>query len=172
MKPIIRIDHQVQLYSQPTDVSCWSAATTMLFGNRSSIGPGGARISRRGGLRDNYQNIAAFARAHRLTVHAPQSWHVHRLIELLRNGPVVMMGYRPTGHAVVIGGLESDGTPERTYLKIFDPWPVGTGLIRTRMPYHVMMRKYPMTTRYMLQRPNAVRYHTLTANMFSGHMRN
>ena len=144
----------------------------MLFGNRMSIGQGRARLGIEGGLRGNYQNVAAFARAHRLTIHAPQSWHVHRLIELLRNGPVVMMGYRPTGHAVVIGGLESDGTPERTYLKIFDPWPVSSGQIRTRMPYHDMMRKYPRTTRYMLQRPDALRTHVFTANTFSGSFNN
>ncbi|NND94068.1 MAG: hypothetical protein HKN45_04335 [Flavobacteriales bacterium] len=168
MKPIITIDHRVQLFAQPTDMTCWSAATTMLFGNRMSVGAGGARLSRRGGLNGSYQNIGAFARAHGLTIHAPQSWHVHRLIELLRNGPVVMMGHRPTGHAVVIGAVESDGTPERTYLKIFDPWPVNSGLIRRRMPYDVMMRKYPMTTRYMLQRPGAVRSHSFSENLFSG----
>ena len=172
MKPIIRIDHQVQLHAQPSGMSCWSAATTMLFGNRMSIGAAGARTSRRGGLKDSYQNIGAFARAHNLTVHAPQTWSTHRLIELLRNGPVVMMGYRPNGHAVVIGGLESDGTPERTYLKIYDPWPVGTGTIRSRMPYDVMMRKYPRTTKYMLQRPDAVRTRLFTANIFSGRLNN
>jgi hypothetical protein len=46
----VDISKSVKLFPQPTNMSCWSAAATMLFGNMS-VGAGGASLGPEGGLR-------------------------------------------------------------------------------------------------------------------------
>jgi hypothetical protein len=163
MSQTIRINHYVQLVPQPNNVTCWSAATSMVLGSRSSIGAGSAATTPRGALIAKFPNVASFARGHGLTMYGPQTWSIEGLISLLKRGPVVMMGNRPTGHAVVIAGIRSDGTAEHTYLTIYDPWPVGRGRVSSGVSYVRMMRRFPLTTRYMLQRSRGVRYRTIRA---------
>ncbi|MBK6899931.1 MAG: hypothetical protein IPH09_11900 [bacterium] len=83
----INISHWVTLFPQPTSMTCWSAAATMLFGDRS-VGPGRARTAPSGGLRSDFGNIHTFAMSHGLTMHAPQCWTVDGLADLLRRGPL------------------------------------------------------------------------------------
>ena len=51
---IIEHDHRarVQMYAQPNNMSCWSAAATMMTGNVMSVGPGGARTAPAGTFAD------------------------------------------------------------------------------------------------------------------------
>ena len=110
----INIQYPVKLFGQPTDMTCWSAATTMLFGTLFSAGPGSASLSPTGGLKADVNNIQAFAQSYNLRLYYPQSWTVEGLIELLRRGPVALMGPIPSLHAVVIGGIRGDGTAGST----------------------------------------------------------
>ena len=144
------IQHRITLFGQPTNMTCWSAATTMLFGDRS-IGSGTASVGSSGGLNSNYNNMVLFATAHNLTLHAPQSWTVQGLTNLLQRGPFVMAGRVPSGHAFVIAGINTDGTPLGTVLTIYDPWPPNTGKKYTVI-YSQFMNKYPMASMYVLQR--------------------
>jgi len=147
----INVQHPVLLYAQPTDMTCWSAATTMLFGTTFSAGPGTAGLSDTGGLSASLPNIQAFAHSYSLRLHAPQSWTVAGIIELLRRGPVAMMGALPSLHAVVLGGVAGDGTPQGTLLTIYDPWPPNVGR-KYQMSYGTLMRQFPMATMYLLHR--------------------
>lgn len=141
-----RISHQVTLFPQPTDMTCWSAAVTMLFGDRS-VGPGSGTLGPTGGLEGH--SVPAFAASHGLTVYYPQSWAVQGLVQLLRRGPVAMLGNMPSGHAVVIGGIATDGTPQGTELTIYDPWRGGKVI---KVNYNKLMQTFPAATTYMLQR--------------------
>ena len=147
----IDIRHVVTLYPQPTSMTCWSAAATMLFGDRC-VGAGSAVTGPTGGLSTSFQNIQAFADSHGLILHAPQTWTVEGLADLLRGGPLWVGGWVPTGHAYVIAAMKGDGTPGETYITIYDPWPPGVGQIR-RVAYGNWIATYPMATAYILQRP-------------------
>ena len=145
----INIAHKVRLFPQPTDTSCWSAAATMLYGDRS-VGPGPA-ATEDGGLVNTHSNLHSFASAHGLKMHAPQSWTVEGITEFLRRGPVWVGGMVPSGHAYVIGAIQGDGTDEKTYITIYDPWPPRFGAVRIES-YGNWMRSFPMATMYILQR--------------------
>ncbi|MEZ4959585.1 MAG: papain-like cysteine protease family protein [Saprospiraceae bacterium] len=149
--PKTSINHIVTLFPQPTDMTCWSAATTMLFGDRS-IGAGSAQAGENGGLKSDFDNIQVFAQAHGLTMYAPQSWSVEGLIRLLRRGPFVMMGRMPNAHAVVVAGIQSDGSAAGTYLTIYDPWPPNVGKIQRGLRYDQLMQQFPLVSMYVLQR--------------------
>jgi len=144
------IQHRITIFGQPTNMTCWSAALTMLFGNRFSAGPGQASTASNGGLNPSFTNVQALARSYNLKMYAPQSWTVQGLVALLKNGPVVMMGYIPSGHAVVLGGIVSDGTANGTTLTVYDPWPPNVGSSYSAN-YLQMMTRFPMATTYLLQ---------------------
>lgn len=154
----IDIEHFVTLFPQPTNMTCWSAAATMLFGNMS-VGPGGAVITPSGGLGSAHANVEAFARAYGLTMHSPMSWTVEGLAGILRRGPLWVGGVQPlgsptaiqSGHVVVVGAMWGNGNPDGTMLKIYDPWPPGTG-----STYGVFYGDHiagsPLMTMYILHR--------------------
>lgn len=142
------IRHRVTLFPQPTSMTCWSAAATMLFGDRS-IGPGTASLGSSGGLNSDFDNIEKFAHSHGLTMEAPMSWTVSGLARLMQFGPLWVGGLVPSGHAYVIGALVGDGTPAGTQITIYDPWPPGIGAIR-QISYQAWVLRYPMATMYIL----------------------
>jgi hypothetical protein len=154
----IDIDHPVTLLPQPTNMTCWSAAASMLFGDRS-VGSGGAATTSSGGLQSSHSNVEAFADSFGLTMHPPRSWTVRGLADVLsRSGPLWIGGQLPvsgttSGHAIVIGSLWSDGAVDGsgTAVVIYDPWPPGRGSTRVVF-YGDMMRQFPSATTYMLHR--------------------
>lgn len=123
----------------------------MLFGTVFSAGPGRAQTDASGGLEPSFNNVHAFARGYGLTVHPLTTWTETGLINLLRKGPVAMLGALPSLHAVVIGGIRSDATAAGTELTIYDPWPPNIGRVY-KVNYLVLMTKFPLATMYMLQR--------------------
>lgn len=148
--PVIDINHNVRLFAQPTSMTCWSAAATMILGTNMSVGPGQAQLVQ-GGLGSQFENVEEFARAHGLRFHAPQSWTLKGLASLLERGPLWVAGRVPSGHAFVIGAMKGDGTAEGTELTIYDPWPPGVGKI-VEISYLQFMQLHPMATMYVLQR--------------------
>lgn len=133
--------HNVPYISQLTPALRWAAATAML--TQSTVqyvrrltpanlltGSGGLNASVNREERASLNT--AFARAHQLTYHAPQSWPVESLINLLRNGPVMAEFALPsadlrrpgtTWQYLVIAGArgshEADG--RTTTLRLHDP---------------------------------------------------
>lgn len=153
----IDITHPVRLVGQPTNMTCWSAAATMLFGNMS-VGPGNASLSTSGGLNSGYANVASFAASHNLQMHPPRTWTVQGLAALLRRGPLWVGGVQPVGrggtnggHAVVIGAMWSNGDPRTTMLMIHDPWPPRVGSTYGAF-YGDRLAGAPLMTLYVLHR--------------------
>lgn len=148
----IDISHPVQLFPQPTGMSCWSAAGTMLFGNMS-VGPGAAALTA-GGLSATPGNVRLFADSTGLTMHYPQTWTVQALAGLLKHhGPLWMAGAVPSLHAFVIGSIWGDGAPDGsgTALLIYDPWPPGVGKVYS-VVYQDRLQQFQLGTLYVLHR--------------------
>ena len=95
--------------------------------------------------------MKAFADNNGLQLFMPQSWTVEGLTDLLRDGPIAIMGQFAAGHAVVIAGVSGDGTPAGTTLTVYDPWPVNRGWVHNET-YEKLMRDYPMSTHYIVRR--------------------
>jgi hypothetical protein len=154
----IEIDHRVTLFPQPTNMTCWSAAATMLFGNMS-VGSGGAATGPSGGLGTSYSNVATFARAFGLTMHPPMTWTVQGLAGLLRRSPLWVGGVQPlgsptgvqAGHAVVVGSMWGNGDADGSMLLIYDPWPPCVGS-KYGVFYGDRIAGSPLMTTYILQR--------------------
>jgi len=121
---------QVVLLGQPTNATCWSAAASMIVGNRS-ITSGGAATAPGGGLQGDMANHEAFARS--------LGWEmlnmtpsVPAMTELVRRTPVwIRAGGANWAHAVVLSGVYSDGDfrGDGTMFRVHDPWPVGVGRV-------------------------------------------
>ena len=156
----IEINHPVRLFAQPNNMSCWSAAATMLFGN-ISVGPGTAALAA-GGLIPTVANLQRFATSTRTNPRQLQTWTVQGFAMLMRtHGPLWIGGYVPlaaavgptAGHVVVAGAMWSDGAPNGagTAVLIYDPWPVGMGSIYPVI-YGDRVQQYPMGSLYILHR--------------------
>jgi hypothetical protein len=149
------ITHNVRLFAQPTNVSCWSAAATMIVGNMS-VGPGRAAIPG-GGLDPSPSNVQVFARSLGWRVYYPQTWTVSGLASLLRAKPLwaVGGGNSPAGnwlHAIVLSALWSDGAEDGsgTLLRIHDPWPPNVGSVYARF-YRGTVDGFDFISMYLLQ---------------------
>ena len=125
-------EHPVQIFGQPSTVTCWSAAATMLLGTNQSVTAPAANLSG-GGLITSTADYDAFARSNglRLLQFSPD---VRTLVGIVRQNPV-WIGESGTGwaHAVVLSGVFSDGDNRGvgTLFRIHDPWPVNVGNIYT-----------------------------------------
>ena len=127
----LRTEHEharVIQFGQPTNMTCWSAAATSIFGDRS-VGPGRAVLLSDGSMQTTIDNLGVFARGLGWTM-LNYSPAVQNLIALCQRTPLWIAG---TGahfaHAVVLSGVYSDGSDDGTMFRIHDPWPVGRGRI-------------------------------------------
>jgi hypothetical protein len=154
----LRLDvtHPVRLFGQPTNMTCWSAAATMIIGNMS-VGPGRAGIDPSGGLLPSPDNIRRFGEGLGWRMYYPQTWTVAGLAGLLRNKPVwaVGGGSSPAGdwlHAIVLSALWSDGAEDAsgTMLRIHDPWPPNVGKVYGRF-YRGTVDGFDFISLYVLQ---------------------
>jgi hypothetical protein len=131
---IIDITHRVQPFGQPTNMSCWSAAATMIIGNMS-VGPGTATLGAGGGMLPGPENIRRFGDSLGWRMHYPQTWTVSGLRFLLHRKPVWAVGGGAGFlHAIVLSALWSDGAEDGsgTMIRIHDPWPVNQGSVYAR----------------------------------------
>ncbi len=122
--------NRVILFGQPTGMTCWSAAATMILGNQS-VGPGNATTGPGGGLTPTSGNQEVFAQAlgWRMLGYSPT---VTDLANIVSQKPVWISAYGSGwAHAVVLSGVYSDGEDagDGTMFRIHDPWPVGRGRI-------------------------------------------
>jgi hypothetical protein len=151
------ITHPVRLFAQPTNMTCWSAAATMILGNMS-VGPGGASLGADGGMTPTAQNIEQFGRSLGWHLYHPQTWTVAGLAELLRRKPVWAVGGGLNKgsitflHAIVLSALWSDGAADAsgTLLRIHDPWPPNIGAVYSRF-YRGTVDGFDFISMYLLQ---------------------
>lgn len=158
---IAEIHHRVTPFGQPSDMSCWSAAATIIFGDRS-VGPGRASLTNTGGLGAGIDNVETFISGlgWRL-VNNMTAPPVSMLVSAMHRGPawVAFQGVN-FGHAVVFNGVLSDGAPDGTgtVFRVTDPWPprVGTSYGTTYLGQTVWLRSVrparPAMIAYVAQR--------------------
>lgn len=152
------------LIPQPTQDTCWAAATAMLTGMTV---PGvvakakAAGVDIAGGLSNDsdqpdFANTSRFARAFGLTMLPPMSWLPQALADQFSvRGPLMMdtlwdvgeyaAGHASSGHMRVIAGMRGDGTDVGTTLLIYDPWAPTKGAIYPVI-YGPFIRKTPAST--------------------------
>jgi peptidoglycan hydrolase-like protein with peptidoglycan-binding domain len=138
---IIERDHRerVRMFAQPNNMSCWSAAATMVTGNIMSFGPAGAQTTPAGRFANGSVRDAgglALALPEVETFLRGQGWRLvnsssvpstQALIEALTRGPAWAVVVGHTAHAIVLTSIWSDGTADGTVVRIADPWPPGYG---------------------------------------------
>lgn len=125
--PLRQAHHRVTPFGQPDHVTCWSAAATIILGNRS-VGSGPAQTGADGGLGSSLGNVETFldGLGWRM-VNNRTSPSASSLIGALQRGPLwaTFVGTENFGHAVVISGYYSNlaGDDDSTVFDIQDPWP-------------------------------------------------
>jgi hypothetical protein len=126
--------YEVPLVEQLTGMSCWAAAAAMLVGWRDCLAIEAADVARGAGRWEAYRDgleprdVAALVKAWGLFIEPIRTYTVADLRQLLvRCGPLWVGEASPGLHVVVIAGMYGDGTPEGTFVRIADPWPVGRG---------------------------------------------
>ncbi|MBK9170673.1 MAG: peptidoglycan-binding protein [Bryobacterales bacterium] len=153
---IIEHEHRVTLYGQPTNMTCWSAAATMMTGSNQSVGPGGSSMFGDGSLDPSLANIEVFVRGmgwrNLVNMSAPPP---SQLIAGLARGPIwVVFQGNGFAHAVVFSGVFSDGdeSGNGTVFTVHDPWPAGAGKVYST-PYtgrQVILKSEPSRPRAMI----------------------
>ncbi len=123
-------EHHIRLLGQPDGDTCWSAAASMIFGDRS-VSRGRADLTAAGQLVRGVDNVGVFARSlgWQLLNHSPE---VSELVGIIGRTPVwIGVEGDGWGHAVVLSGAYTDGGPsgDGTMFRIHDPWPPGRGRI-------------------------------------------
>lgn len=126
----VEASHNVRLFGQPTGMTCWSAAATMILGNMS-VGPGSASTGAGGGLNPDIDNIDTFLRGLGWSLVNNQSAPpVSTFISAMTRGPLWLAFEGGTfKHAVVASAIFSDGSDDGTVLRIHDPWPQNRGTL-------------------------------------------
>lgn len=131
------IDYQVQLVPQPTDKSCWAASMAMIVGYRDSASYTADAIAAQAGMDTNtpysWNDILSAVSAWQLKQIGPASAMPAAWGDLLQsNGPLWIVEVGNPYHAVVVGGIHGDGTPEQTTLTIYNPWPPNQGVVEQK----------------------------------------
>ena len=139
------IGHNIPLIAQPSQTTCWAAATAMLLGKTVQaivaatpsdlLLPDGS-LRNYSGRDDWLTGTRKYAVAHGLRYAAPQSWSAEGLHGLMQNGPVVFdmlwragqyaRGVASPGHMICLTGISAEGGGAAT-LSYNDPWPPGVG---------------------------------------------
>lgn len=124
-------EHPIQLFGQPTGMTCWSAAATMILGTNMSVGQGAAATGPQGGLSPSIENVTTFGQG--LGWRMPNATPtVPALVAMLMRTPLWLGVQHSSGrHAVVLSGVYSDGETSGggTMVRIHDPWPQGRGAV-------------------------------------------
>ncbi|HZX97265.1 MAG TPA: N-acetylmuramoyl-L-alanine amidase [Myxococcales bacterium] len=134
--------HQVPLVPQLTGMSCWAAGAAMIIGWRDCIDVDAEELARGSGRWEEYReglrphDVEELARAWGLASAPALPLTVSRLRQFLEErGPLWVGEASPELHVIVVAGAQGDGTPDGTWVKVIDPWPVGRGE-RYTVPFH------------------------------------
>lgn len=164
--------YQIPFIPQPTPTTCWAASTAMV--TRSSVYAVIARtppdlILPAGDLRnfsetrDPLTGSGRFANANGMVVLPPASWMPSALKSMLAIGPLIfdilwnandyVAGAGSSGHMIAVVGIRGDHDQSGlgTTLRIYDPWPPGTGS-KYSMSYNKWIRNVPALTYHIYQR--------------------
>jgi peptidoglycan hydrolase-like protein with peptidoglycan-binding domain len=119
--------HTVTAFAQPTNMTCWSAASTIILGNMS-VGPGSANLLG-GGLEPSLSNVETFVNELGWRIVNTQSAPPASSLTMALNRKPLWIVFEGAdfAHAVVFSGYWSDGTEDATVFRVHDPWPPNSG---------------------------------------------
>lgn len=140
--------NEVPLVPQLTGMSCWAAAAAMLIGWRDRLAVDPPQVARGAGSWQSYAgglhpgDVGSLAQAWGLVEERRETWTPQALRRILRrHGPVWLGEASPGLHSVVVAGMHGDGTPDGTWVRINDPWPIGRGE-RYTLPWRTLSANY------------------------------
>jgi N-acetylmuramoyl-L-alanine amidase len=126
--------HEVPMVPQLTGMSCWAAAAAMIVGWRDCIDVRPEEVALGAGAWEEYRdglepsNVDALARTFGLVIETPRIYSVEGVRALLERFGPLWVGAGPTGlHVIVVSGMYGDGSPDGTFVRVLDPWPLGRG---------------------------------------------
>src|SRR5262249_13557914 len=122
----------VSLIPQPTDVSCWAASLAMIVSARALVSIDPQTVVARAGMDIDtsygWNEIQGAVTTWDLIEEGPRSAMPAEWARLLKQwGPIWVVEVGAPYHAVVLGGVRGDGTPEGTEVTIYNPWPPRVG---------------------------------------------
>lgn len=126
-----KIEHDVPLIPQLTGMSCWAAGAAMLVAWRDSISIDPSQIAKD---IEYFLQYAEGLQAEDTTMfdhwglipENPKTYTPLGLKDLIDEyGPLWVASAEPGPHIRVVTGIEGDGTPDKTFLFINDPWQKG-----------------------------------------------
>jgi ABC-type bacteriocin/lantibiotic exporter with double-glycine peptidase domain len=127
----------VQLVPQPTDVSCWAASMAMVAGYRDSASYSADAIAAQAGMDTatgyGWNDIQSAVNTWGLRQLGPASQLPSAWADQLQTyGPIWIVETGAPYHAVVVVGINGDGTPEGTTVTLNNPWPPGVGAVENK----------------------------------------
>ena len=133
----ISVSYDVPLIPQPTAVSCWAASLAMVVGFRdqTSLTPQSIAAAANMDCDTGYgwEAIKNAVSAWNLTTEGPACALPEQWATWLQNhGPIWIVEVGNPNHAVVVVGIQGDGTPDGTTVTLDNPWPPNQGVIETK----------------------------------------
>jgi hypothetical protein len=122
----IRINHTLTLVAQPTDYSGWAASIAMLVDRTVEEVCGGAGMDVNTAY--GWAEISVAVLAWGLVTEAAACALPENLAAHLDRHPLWMVDVGNPYHALVVGGMYSDGGDE-VKLVVYNPWPPGSGAV-------------------------------------------
>lgn len=158
----------IQQIAQPTNVTCWATAASMVLGWRDRMSLTVEGIAERAGLTTatglDAAQVGQFATDMGLTAEPPQSYTVEAFRQLLATKGPLWVGAAVSGlHAIVVTGLYSDGN--ETYVRITDPWDRDVGVPGSPGAYAAT---HVTGSRYIMRWEEFVREYETAATDYSG----
>lgn len=131
----IAVELGVALIPQPTPVSCWAAALTMIVSYRDQTSYTPEKIASAAGM--NVSTGYGWADIHKaaakwgLKTEGPASAMPAGWAQLLQMvGPLWIVEVGAPYHAVVLAGMHGNGSPDDTEVTLYNPWPPKQGAVQ------------------------------------------
>ncbi|MCW2594278.1 MAG: hypothetical protein QOH52_958 [Pseudonocardiales bacterium] len=126
----LSVHQSVTLVAQPTETSCWAASIAMLVSETPEAVVERADMKIDEGY--GWSEIEPAASKWGLTPLAPACGMPDLLAGWVHEyGPLWVVEVGAPYHAVVVGGVEGDGTPDGTFVTVYNPWPPGSGAVES-----------------------------------------
>ena len=124
----ISVYQSVSLVAQPTEQSCWAASIAMLLSKtpQEVVQESGMSLDEGYG----WDQIEPAAKKLGLAELAPACGMPDLLASWVQNnGPLWVVEVGAPYHAVVVAGIEGDGSVDGTQVIVYNPWPPNSGAI-------------------------------------------
>ena len=124
----ISVHQSVSLVAQPTEQSCWAASIAMLLNMTPQDVVQQAGMSLDEGY--GWDQIEPAAKTLGLAELAPACGMPDLLASWVQdNGPLWVVEVGAPYHAVVVAGVEGDGSVDGTHVIVYNPWPPNGGAV-------------------------------------------